>query len=170
MKLPRVGETQALKHIFPVWLAPLARPRSVHNLRMGKWHVVVLPVHATLRWKSSTFFYSRRFYFPVAMLQASSLPFSISPLRKNRVGREVGDPTHRRGECAVLQMHPNSLAAIYVCKGSTVGKFCQYSGYVRKVKGPDFISFLSLGVWFYIFSLFFFFSFGKSLPTLPHFK
>jgi len=91
-------------------------------------------------------FYRCWVYFPVAMLRASSLAFSISPLRKNRAWREAGDPTHRRGDHAVLQMHPDSLAAIRVCKGSTVGKICQYSGYVRKIKGPDFISFLGLVV------------------------
>lgn len=73
--------------------------------------------------KAILLFYRCRFYFPVATLQASSLAFSISPLRKNREWREAGDPTHRHGEHTVLQTHPNLLAAIHVCKGSTAGRF-----------------------------------------------
>lgn len=80
------------------------------------------------------------------MLRASSLVFSISPLWKNRARREAGDPKCRHDERTVLQMHPNSLSAVHVCEGSTVGKFCQYSAHIRKIKGPDFFSFLSLGV------------------------
>lgn len=126
--------------------------------------MVVLPAHATLRWKSRAHFYRCRFYFPVAMLRASSLVFCISPLWKNRARREAGDPKCRHDECTVLQMHPNSLSAVHVCEGSTAGKFCQYSAHIRKIKGSDFFSFLSLGVWFYISSLLHFFPLEKSYP------
>lgn len=57
---------------------------------MCNLRVVVLPAHATLRWKSRAHFYRCRFYFPVAMLRASSLVFSISPLWKTEWGDRQG--------------------------------------------------------------------------------
>lgn len=80
------------------------------------------------------------------MLRASSLVFSISPLWKNRARMEAGDPKFRHDEHTALQMHPNSLAAVHICEGFTARKFCQYSAHIRKIKGPDFFLFLSLGV------------------------
>lgn len=55
-------------------------------------------------------------------------------------------PSAGYSELTVLQMHPNSLAATQLCEGFAAGKFYLNFSYVRKIKDPGFISFLSLDV------------------------
>lgn len=142
-----------IKHFLPVWLALHAHPRSgsvhsVMNVQLARG-CFACPCNPQVK-KQSTFLQMQ------VLFSCSHAPgkffgiFHLSPM-ENRARREAGDPKCRHDEHRVLQMHPNSLAAVHVCEGSTAGKFCQYSSHIRKIKDPDF--FFSL-VWVFDFITF----------------
>lgn len=140
-----------IKHLFPVWFAFHASPcsgsvHSVMDVQLARG-CFACPGNPQVK-KQSTFLQMQ------VLFSCSHAPgkffgiFHLSPPWKNRARREAGDPKCRHDEHTVLQMHPNSLAAVHVCEGSTAGKFCQYSAHIRKIKGPDYFPFL---VWVFDF-------------------